>query len=446
MRSILEISGRALFILCIAFLAFIGGALVMLTGTFPAETMRDAYRAKQALDLQYQITHNILLTNLYNPARTKARGVTVNDQQLVSPGYTFYTSGDGPVARLIAMDGRVVHEWRRPYSQVWNKTAAVQQPQPDSLIYMTNARLFPNGDVLALYISAGDTPWGYGMVKLDKDSNVLWSYLAHTHHDFDIAPDGRIFGLVNEFSSRKIAAAPELDKPWLDDSFVILSPDGKLLKKVSLTDALARSRYSIYLHLLRSFSLGDPLHTNAIQYITPALAQNFPFAKAGDILVSFRDLSVIAVVDVDRGVVTWATTGPWLRQHDVKVQPDGNIMMFDNSGNFQPGNGSRVYEFDPKTMAVKWTYTGTRDHPLESSIRSQAKRLPNGDTLVTESDGGRVFEVTPQEKIDWEYINPVLTGKSNELIPVISAGARVDPASLDPAFRQSLDAVASPGL
>jgi hypothetical protein len=94
------------------------------------------------------------------------------------------------------MDGEVLHEWRRPYSTVWNEGAAVKRPQPDSHVYFRKAMINPNGDLLALYEGVGDTPYGYGLVKLDRNSEVIWSYLAHTHHDLDIRPDGRIYVLT----------------------------------------------------------------------------------------------------------------------------------------------------------------------------------------------------------------------------------------------------------
>ena len=34
-----------------------------------------------------------------------------------------------------------------------------------------------------------------------------------------------------------------------------------------------------------------------------------------------------------------------------------------------------------------------------------AQRLPNGNTLITESDAGRVFEVTEGGDIVWEFVN-----------------------------------------
>ena len=35
-----------------------------------------------------------------------------------------------------------------------------------------------------------------------------------------------------------------------------------------------------------------------------------------------------------------------------------------------------------------------------------AQRLPNGNTLITEAVFGRIFEVTPQGRICFEYVNP----------------------------------------
>jgi hypothetical protein len=36
---------------------------------------------------------------------------------------------------------------------------------------------------------------------------------------------------------------------------------------------------------------------------------------------------------------------------------------------------------------------------------SSAQRLPNGNTLITEGSGGRIFEVTSDHEIVWEYIS-----------------------------------------
>lgn len=431
--------GSALFVATIAFLAFVGGAIVVLSKTFPYEFLRNSYRAGTALIEKRQLSLDRFKTNLWREARTDARGITVHEPSQVFQGYTLYTSGDGPYARLISMDGRVGHEWRRPFSSVWNAQAAVKNPQPDHLIYLDKARVFPNGNLLAIYLAYGDTPWGYGMVKLNKDSELIWSYLAHTHHDFDIAPDGRIFLLTHEFTSEKIDRFERLERPRLDDFVVVLSPDGQELQKVSLTHALARSRYNAFLHAIPVFSLGDPLHTNTVKYISEDKAANFPFGKAGQVLLSFRDMGTVAVLDIEGSAIVWATRGPWLGQHDPNLLANGDILLFDNLGHFEEKNRSRVIEFDPGTLNIVWYYSGDTERPFESEIRSAAERLPNGNTLITESDGGRLFEVTRNGEIVWEYVNPVRGGERDQYIPVVSGGQRIDPARFEPEFRAMLE-------
>lgn len=437
--SIVDRIGTGIFILMIVFLAFVAGAMMMAMRIYPYEFFRDAYRAWEALKIQEEIIANPVRANLYQPARTDGRGVTIHDPARVFPGYTLYTSGDDQVARLMTMDGRITHEWRLPFSQIWNEGAAVRKPQPDSVIYMDRAKVYPNGDLLAIYISSADTPWGYGMVKMDKDSRPIWSYLAHVHHDMSIAPDGRIYALTHEFNYERPPQAQQLDKPYLEDFVVVLSPDGKELKKISLTQALLHSRYGMLFEILPYFTLNDPIHSNSVEYIDAEAARNFPFGEEGDLLLSFREQSLVVVLSAETGETKWAARGAWLRQHHPTILANGNILLFDNLGVLRRNNSSRVLEIDPRTLDVKWSFTGTEDRPLHSTLRSNAQRLPNGNTLLTESDGGRLIEVTRSGNVAWEYVNPIRLGAQNQLIPVLNGAQRIDPAMFDPAFRLSLE-------
>lgn len=428
--------GRVVFVGAIAFLAFVAGSLMVLSDVPPGPFVRSAWKAGWAL--WYKETKYIdryQQTDLWHKARTSARGVTTADPPGPQPGYTLYTSGDSSHALLVDMKGNVVHEWKRSYSTVWNERAAVKKPQPDNMTYMRKAHLFPNGDLLVIYEAAGDTPWGYGMVKLDRHSNVIWSYLQHTHHDFDIGPDGRIYLLTNDFTSERLKSLGFLARPRLDDFLVILSPDGKELKKISLTKAFARSPYNRLLYAIPQFSLEDPLHTNTVFVIDPAHAAAFPFGQPGQVMLSFRDIGAIVVLDVEREVVTWVLRGSWIGQHDTHLLADGHILMFDNFGNLGDHGFSRVLEIDPKTQAIVWHYDGEDGHSLASELRGSAEREPNGNTLITEDDGGRIFEVTPQDRIVWEYVNPLRGGEGQQYIPIASFGQRIDPNRLDPDFR-----------
>src|SRR3546814_485572 len=156
-----------------------------------APLLQDAYNGGTARYAKWTQYQDITQTDLWMPARTDARGVTILDSARVQPGYTLYSSGHEATAYLLAADGTVVHQWHRPYSTVWAGSPPVRDPLPDQNIYFRRVWPFPNGDLLAIYEGAGDTPYGYGMVKLDRDSNVIWSYSGHTHHDFDVAAEDR---------------------------------------------------------------------------------------------------------------------------------------------------------------------------------------------------------------------------------------------------------------
>src|SRR3546814_137775 len=159
--------------------------------------MKDAYRGGKAYVDKMKMSENPLASDFWQPERRPDKGVTLNTPDAY-PGYTLYTSGHASEASLISLDGKVLHRWQLSFSAVWNETSPVKEPMPDNFFYWRKARLLPDGGLLAIFVVTGDTPWGYGMVKLDKDSNVIWSYLGQTHHDFDMGADGRIYALTHE--------------------------------------------------------------------------------------------------------------------------------------------------------------------------------------------------------------------------------------------------------
>ena len=411
------------------------GAVLTVADIFPGPQIARAYEGGKAVYEKLTAYDDVFDSDLWHPAPGADGSVTVHDPAHAQDGLTLYTSGHEAAAYLIDMDGEVLHEWRRPYSSVWEKGAAVRRPQPDSHVYFRKAMVYPNGDLLAVYEGVGDTPYGYGMVKLDRNSEVLWSYLAHTHHDLDIGPDGRIYVLTHEFVDEPLEGFARLASPRLDDFLVILSPDGEELSKVSLIQAVAASAYRHLLYGVAAYALADPLHTNTVDVITEDAAANFAFGEAGQVLLSFRELGAIAVLDPESERLEWAARGSWLGQHDPDILPNGNILLFDNYGYFEKPEGrSRVIEFDPQTMEIVWQYAGTADGPFESLIRASQERLPNGNTLITESSGGRILEVTPAGEIVWQFVNPVRGGEQNDRLPIICWAQRLDPNDLDTAL------------
>lgn len=444
-----------LFVCAIAFLAFVGGAVIAVAKVFPADYIRDAYRAGTALMAKRNRAANPYTSDLWAKARTEQRQVTVYDSGSVQPGLTLYTSGEGAKAFLVSMDGTVRHTWEKPFSTVWDESAAVRDPVPDAQVHFNKARVFPNGELLAIYVGVGDTPYGYGMVKLDRESGVIWKNLDYFHHDFVVAGDGRIYGLTHDFRREALEGVDHLPTPVLEDFLVIVSPDGRTLQKISLLEAINRSSdYRKFLWRVPYYSLEDPLHVNSVEVLdaekAKALSTRLPIASEGQVLLSFRELAggSIALLDTSKEEIVWATRGSWLSQHDADVTPDGYIMLFDNRGGTEAAGRSRVIEIDPGNGGgIVWAYTGTEDAKLESRIRSSQELQPNGNVLITESSAGRMLEVTRDGEIVWEYINPVRVGEEvhegrdgleGDLIPIVSWAQRIDIEFLQAAFRSQI--------
>jgi hypothetical protein len=170
-----------------------------------------------------------------------------------------------------------------------------------------------------------------------------------------------------------------------------------------------------------------------------------------NIIISSRGANIIAIIDRDTGKIVWKV-GPNFKEkpfnklgqiigqhHTHMIQKGlpgaGNILLFDNGGGAGYGHllnqkilptmannefrfYSRILEFDPITYDIKWKYTDTKgfivplsgdNHLFFSFYISSAQRLPNGNTLIDEGALGRIFEVTPDKQVVWEYISPYLS-------------------------------------
>jgi outer membrane protein assembly factor BamB len=97
--------------------------------------------------------------------------------------------------------------------------------------------------------------------------------------------------------------------------------------------------------------------------------------------------------------------------HVASLLPNGNILSVDNGTGPVPQPSSRVVEIDPSVGKIVWSYEKTLIAYCGARI-SNAQRLWNGNTLITEGEDGRLFEVTARGAVVWEYINPHSFGPS----------------------------------
>ena len=71
-----------------------------------------------------------------------------------------------------------------------------------------------------------------------------------------------------------------------------------------------------------------------------------------------------------------------------------------------PGSATRVLELEPLSQEIVWVYEGDPAESFFSMRRGSNQRLPNGNTLICESEKGHVFEVDAVGERVWEFWNP----------------------------------------
>lgn len=430
--------GISLFILSIALIAFLAGAYVMLAKVPPYKLLTNAHEAAHALYAKSTQYGDPYKTDLWYDARSDDKGVITYISGKAQNGYTLYTSSHEASAFLVDMNGDEVHRWHVPPEKIWNRGDTAGSLGP--FVYIRKSYMYPNGDLLAVYEGSGDTPWGLGLVKLDKDSNVIWSYLdERAHHDAEVGADGTVYALTHEMRHEPVEGQGGLETPLIEDFLVVLSPDGKVQKRISLLDTIAKSQFKWLLTGLSGRTARDPLHTNSVKEVGAEAGAAMNVAREGDLMISFRNIKLVGVVDPEKEEIVWGTTGSWSGQHDAEPLANGNVLLFDNNGNFNGPGGSRVIEFHPETMEIVWQYEGTEEDPLKSVLRAEALRLGNGNTLITESEAGRLLEVTPEGQVVWEYVNPVRGGEGNAKIPIVAWAKRYTPSEVDAPFRTAIE-------
>ena len=329
-------------------------------------------------------------------------GVTVHDAGRAEAGLNLVVSGHRPWAALVKMDGSTVHEWQFDFEAAWPDREIPADTNGDE--YWRRVFLLDAGGIMAIHE-------GLGLVRLDAESKLLWAREGGYHHDAAQTPAGGFCVLDRE---ARIVPRLSAKDPVLEDFVAYLDADGNVLRRFSLLEAFERSPYASV--LTRMDWRGDIFHTNTLEILDGSLADRSPAFREGNLLISVLMLDTVAVVDPDTERVVWALTGMWRQQHQPTVLENGRMLVFDNKAG---PDASRVLEFDPFSQKIAWSYEGTPARPFYSETCGSNQRLPGGNTLVTESDGGRAFEVAQDGAIVWEYVNPHRAGPEGEFVATL---------------------------
>ena len=321
-------------------------------------------------------------------------GPRVYDSDKAYRGYTLFAplTGGGMVY-LINMYGETVHSWMMPYS-------------PGLYGYLTpHGTLFYNGKVpeeSERFIA--EKGWkGGAVLEMNWDGEVLWELRQPDHHhDGILLSNGNVlflcFGEVPDEIARELQVGrpgPAHEGPMYADYLVEMTRSSEVVWEWRAWEHLDPQSD-------KPMSPQDDRH----EWTHGNTVAEMP---NGDILISMRDLSTIAIIDRATGDFSWTFGSPHLaQQHAPAPLENGHILVFDNGtrrvDQFMPY--SRVLEIDPINSEIVWSYEERQQVDFFSPHLSSAQRLPNGNTLICEGTFGRFFEVTAEGETVWEYVNP----------------------------------------
>jgi hypothetical protein len=314
----------------------------------------------------------------------------------------------------------------------------------------------------------GNIVWKFNRYEYIEDQGEKPEWMARQHHDYQREgnPVGYYVPGMDPLVDRGntiMLSHKNIDNPGIsniplhDDVIIEVTWHGDIVWEWVCSDHFdelgfdkaARDSIARYPNIVASGGgTGDWMHINSMSIIGPNRWYDTGDARfhPDNIIWDSRETNIIGIINKKTGKIVWQIgpyydTTPELRnlgqiigQHHAHMIPrglpgEGNILVFDNGGcagygaphpsspkghNHVLRDYSRVLEFNPVTLEIVWQYSAVEagfEYFLDSSrfyscFVSSAQRLPNGNTLITEGADGRIFEVTPDHRIVWEYISP----------------------------------------
>lgn len=310
--------------------------------------------------------------------------VHTRQQDQLQPGWTMVnlTNGADKVPFIAAMiDSRGRYRWYHQRSTSNEGSDTELRPMEDGILM-------------------GGNRVAFGPKKINWQGDTVWSSDLSMHHDIRPVPDeNAVYYLTDLYG--------ECEQDVRSGALMKYNVD-----QDATTQKWVLCDYWVPSDMLTN---DDWSHLNTIE--------PFPDEEKSFILSS-RTQHTLIKFDAANESVEW-TMGVegefdlqddelFFRQHAPEIQPNGNILLFDN-GAYSGGEHSRPWSraveisYDTDTMSAEVVWEFRPDPDIFAPIWSDADRLDNGNTLVTfglnnenADRNSRLMEVTPDSRKIWD--------------------------------------------
>jgi hypothetical protein len=295
------------------------------------------------------------ITRTATNASAQAKGFIVTSTGIEGGGM-----GTSPgAAYIIDADGAVVWHTVGPA-----QCSRARMDYEGVNMWMTSLNVFNSGGEMRYVAMDGQT----------GQNNV--SGLSGAHHDFTVLPGGVVVAMV-----------------WASSG---TDPESNLIERSSSGTLTTKFRIGSNLYV------GGP---SAIGGSSTSYHCNYVAYHESDDSYTIADRNPSVVVKVTRsGNPVWQIGGScsgapapkcasatWKVNHGQDFDPNGNLLIFNNG----PSGASHVFEYKI-TDSGSFGITTVKDFTSGSTSSAQlgdVQRLPNGNTLITYSNGGVMLEV-----------------------------------------------------
>jgi hypothetical protein len=321
------------------------------------------------------------------PAGAARQRVVISRPELFEPGYRAIMgwNGDRYGIWLIDSEGDNAHYWPIDYQKLDPDGPPTLEPHGMAVLADASVLVnFDSGEVLARLDACGEPVWvkrgvyHHSLERAEDGSFWTWraDHSAYGHYQYLVNFDPETGDTIREYS--------------LIEDFIERSPEHRQIFALSAG----------YPYVGQG---GDDLfHPNDVEPLPAGLAAKYPQFNPGDLLVSFRNIHLVAVLDPADGAVKWWSHGPWRFQHDPDFGDDGRILVYNN--NSGRGRRSNAIAIDPVSRRLDVAFADGEVR-FYSEWAGKLQRLPGGAVLLVVPEEGRVIEASWSGETIFEFNN-----------------------------------------